>query len=117
MAADIFAVKRDDPIGAAAEDTGRLILLEHDTAFINKDLKRIFFIDVERPAKFDRQNDAAKFIDFADNSSRFQYNCLPKKFLLLFQPRVQFTLLSIFCQGHISPRLRIFFGISLYRPE
>jgi len=78
MAADVLAVKGDDSVSAATKDTGRLILFKHDAAFINEDLKRIFFIDVERPAKFDGQNNTAKFIDLADNSSRFQYDCLPK---------------------------------------
>jgi len=78
VAANIFAVKTDDTVGATAKDAGRLIFFEHDAALVDKDLERILFIDIEGPAEFDRQNNAAEFIDFADNTGRFQSDFLPK---------------------------------------
>lgn len=82
MLADIFAFINFNSVGAAAENASRLIFFEHNSVFVNIDFKCIFFIDTEGSAKLDRKNNAAKFVNFAYNTSRFHL------FLLLQTPNL-----------------------------
>ena len=68
---DVLALEDGDLLGAVAEDTGGLILLEHDGGAINIDLQGILLCDVQGAAQFDREDDTPQFVDPTDDASGF----------------------------------------------
>ena len=68
---DVLALEDGNLLGAVAEDTGGLILLEHDGGAINIDLQGILLCDVQGAAQFDREDDTPQFVDPTDDASGF----------------------------------------------
>ena len=68
---DVLALEVGDFLGAVAEDTGGLILLQHDGGAIDVDLQGILFCDVQCAAQFDGEDDSPQFVDPADNTCGF----------------------------------------------
>lgn len=80
-----------------AENAGRMIFLENDAVFLNKNLQRVSNGDIQRPTDFDRQNYASQFIEFTNNTGRLHAIRLPL-----------FRLLSIkFCYMHILKQSKL----------
>jgi len=69
--ADVLASVVFDISAVAAEDAGRLILLENNGFAIDIDFDSVLLCDVERAAQFDGQNDSAELVDLSDDTCGF----------------------------------------------
>jgi len=103
---DIASLIGDDILCVAAEDTGRLILLENDGVILNKDFEWIPFADLECAAQFNGQDDTAEVIDFADDTGGFQGG------FLLFVGVCRRILSVFFLSRPIIPKNVFFVNIS-----
>ena len=63
--ADVLSFIADDVLGAVAENAGRMILVKNDIIAFNKNLKSVFFSDVQCAAQFDREYDSAQLINLS----------------------------------------------------
>ena len=59
LRADIFPVVDDHVLGVVTEDTGRLILLQHDGRTIHVNLQGILLRNVQGAAQLNREYDTA----------------------------------------------------------
>jgi len=79
--ADVFPpVIRQSP-GRTAEQTGWLVLLQYDSISIQIDFQRIPFLNIQSPAKLNRKNDSAQFVNFTHNSGCLHDNRFPSSFI------------------------------------
>lgn len=64
--ADVPPLERADVFGVAAEHAGGLILFQNNGVILDEDLERIAVSDFQGMAQFNRQDNAAKAVNFAD---------------------------------------------------
>ena len=76
IGADVLAVYLLDPVGVSAENTSRLIFLEHDGFSVDIDFEGISDLNIQRTSQLDGQNDPAKLINLPNNASCFHRNLL-----------------------------------------
>ena len=69
LLADVLAAVADQLPGRGAEDAGRLEFLQNDAVALHVDLQLIPLRNVQRPAQFDGQHDAAQLIHLANDAS------------------------------------------------
>lgn len=79
LLANIFSAIGNQASGRAAEDAGRLKLLQNDPVILHIDLQFVPFGNIQRTPQFNRQNDSSQIINFTNNTSRFHYGDLPLK--------------------------------------
>ena len=68
VGADVLASVVFDISAVAAEDAGRLILLENNGFAIDIDFDSVLLRDVQRAAQLDGQNDSAELVDLSDDA-------------------------------------------------
>ena len=73
LGADILAMEGYDVLCTIAEDTGGLILLHNNVGAIDVDLETIAFGDVQRTAKFNREDNPSQLVYFAYDTGRFHF--------------------------------------------
>lgn len=66
--ANVFAFVVDYVACVVAENASRLIFFEQDVIVVNKDLDRIFFVEVKCTSQLDRQNDSAQVVNSSDDA-------------------------------------------------
>ena len=69
LLADVLATVADQITGRCTEDAGRLEFLQNDSVALHVDLQLIPLRNVQRPAQFDGQHDAAQLIHLANDAS------------------------------------------------
>ena len=62
VGADILALEVDDILGVITENTGGLILFQHDGRAVHIDLQGVLLRDVQGAAQLDGQHDAAQLV-------------------------------------------------------
>ena len=73
LGADVLSVKGHNVLCAVAEDAGGLILLHHNAGAVDIDFQTVALCDIQRAAQFDGEDNAAQFINFAHDTSRFHF--------------------------------------------
>jgi hypothetical protein len=73
LRADVLAFVIDDSGRVVTEDASRMILPKDHRLSLDKDLDAVFLFDAKRTAQFDRQYNAAQFVDFTNDASRFHF--------------------------------------------
>ena len=68
--ADELALVGRHIAGVAAEDAGRVVLLQHDPVILHEDFDHVLHADIHGPAQLDGQNDTAEAIKLANNAGR-----------------------------------------------
>ena len=69
LLADVLAAIADQLPAGRTEDAGRLEFLQNDSVALHVDLQLIPLRNVQRPAQFDGQHDAAQLIHLANDAS------------------------------------------------
>ena len=64
----VTPLERADVLGVAAEHSGGLILFNNKVVILYEDLERIAVSDFQGTAQFNRQDNAAKAVNFADDT-------------------------------------------------
>ena len=70
LAADILLAEGNQTPGGAAENAGRLKLLQHDSVAFHEDFQFIPLGDVQGAADLNGQDNAAQIVNFSNNTSR-----------------------------------------------
>ena len=68
IGADVAPLEGHDVFGVAAEHAGGLILFQNNGVILDEDLERIAVSDFQGTAQFNRQDNAAKAVNFADDT-------------------------------------------------
>jgi hypothetical protein len=70
LAADILPIEAGNIPGRAAENAGRLVLLQHDPIAFHEDFQFVTLGNIQCAAQLNGQNDPAQIVDLSNDTSR-----------------------------------------------